>query len=63
MGADVEVHAAASLVDLSKAMAGRGELAGIQVLEVLGGAKLTRLSEGMAADVVILDKLLLQVIG
>lgn len=63
MGTDVEVHATASLVDLSKAMAGCGELAGIQVLEVLGGAKLTRLSKGMAADVVILDKLLLQGIG
>lgn len=63
MGADVEVHAAASLVDLSEAVAGHGELAGIQTLEILGRTELAGLGESVAADVVVLDKLLLQVIG
>lgn len=63
VGADVEVHATASLVDLCKAVARHGELAGVQVLKVLGGAHLARVSEGVAADIVVLDKLLLQGIG
>jgi len=62
MGADVEVRAAASLVDLGNVVASHGEFAGIQVLEVLGGTKFAGVSEGVATDVIVLDKLLLQFI-
>ena len=62
MGADVEVHAAAPLVDLGKAVAGHGKRAGVQVLEVLGRTELTRLGKSVAADIVVCDEILLQAV-
>ena len=63
MGADVKVRAAAALVDLDKTMASHGKLAGVHILEVLGGTELAGLGEGVAADVAVLDELLLQGVG
>jgi len=62
MGADVEIHAAASFVNLSKPVASHGKLARIQVLKVLGGAKLSRLGEGMATHIIFLNEFLFQII-
>lgn len=63
MGASVQVYAAAPFVDLREAVAGHGELAGVQILEVLRRTKLARLGKGVAADVVILDEVLFQGVG
>lgn len=50
-------------MDLGQAVAGHGELTGLHVLEVLRGTELAGLGEGVAANVVVADKLLLQGIG
>jgi len=63
MGADVEIRATAALVDLDKAMASKRKLGGIHALEEFGGAELTGLCQGVASDVVILDKFCLQGLG
>ena len=60
MGAGVEVDTAAPLMDLCEVVVSHGEFAGVQILKVLWGAELAGLGEGVAADVVVPDELLLQ---